>query len=473
VAGQWAGRGGCTAVRGTLEAAERPRRRTHRSGRGRAIGRTAVGAVGVLVEGRFEDDNGGGGGGLKRPLVAGVIGASARRRDRPQRAHRPTPWSRQLARRPRRRIRRPTSRRRPPRRKRRQRRRSTRRRRRGAPCCKRTTSRAAPASLGMLLGQFVNQTTFPLSAYCILPLSWTEVAAQIRAKTMDATLLRQHLKLYGADHGQARAGIACGPNVSDGAAKRCCVLRSTNEPVPDHLRGHVWMVWRRPIADPTEVLTLTASNGKLDGACSSLADAAWAGQADRQGHVRPHWHRGQLRGPRAGHQGVLQGFAAPPRFVPLAEAISRSGGHGANPAGPLRVGCVGPDDADKELVGDSVLKDASLIATYYARLTGRSPEALRHLAALVIPFFTFKLPRLEPASEGRSDCICLADPTAAWCGAGDRPGPICLPASTATWTALASWRRPPPTARCTRGVAREQTALTAAEHGPCSMTARG
>jgi len=89
---------------------------------------------------------------------------------------------------------------------------------------------------------------------------------------------------------------------------------------------------------------------------------------------------------------MLQGLAAPPRFVPLVEAFSRCGDV-ANQVGAPRVRCVGPDDADKKLVGDSVLKDASLIAAYYARLTGRSPEALRPLAALVIPFFTFKLPR--------------------------------------------------------------------------------
>ena len=50
-------------------------------------------------------------------------------------------------------------------------------------------------------------------------------------------------------------------------------------------------------------------------------------------------------------------------------------------------------DPDKELVAESFLKDASLVITYYAKLTARPPDALRRLAALVAPFFALKLQR--------------------------------------------------------------------------------
>ena len=59
-------------------------------------------------------------------------------------------------------------------------------------------------------------------------------------------------------------------------------------------------------------------------------------------------------------------------------------------AGPCGRVC---PDPDKELVAESFLKDASLVITYYAKLTARPPDALRRLAALVAPFFALKLQR--------------------------------------------------------------------------------
>ena len=97
-------------------------------------------------------------------------------------------------------------------------------------------------------------------------------------------------------------------------------------------------------------------------------------------------------------------------------------------------------------MAESFLKDASLVVTYYARLTARPVDALRRLISLAVPFFALKLPR--------SACTHRA-PSRGWAvvlnraGTEPRTDRICLRAFTASWSASASSRLRSPVASCT------------------------